>query len=486
MSLDFNVSKKNIISSIQKYNVDNGYEKTDVCTQKEFILNGIPESLRNKYFYHFTHIENLESILKNGLLSTNEKIRQGISHIDIANESIQDRRSEMDVTCFPNGKVHDYVPFYFTTANPMLLGLVNRKNIDQPLIIFFAVSIEKILEKSVIFTDASANTSIPPNFYNDSNDLGKLNWNIIDKTSWGSNDDNERHQRMAEVLVYKEVRLDWIESIIVYNESIKEFVVEKFNDLGIRMPYITYQPYNGRYFYFTKFFFNDRKNETLVTGPYLLKSKFDTLVNNTLENRQTIISPRFQNIEDAITKIKNDFCIIEELEGIYQLETINEVHSENVSDHTLKVVNNLEVSNEYYSNLSENDKQIVKFSAYLHDIGKGPKSKWEDGKQQAYADHPADAIPMLERILSEDFESLSKYEIRKICLLVVYHDLIGDIIGKGRSKKELFNLIKDENELNMLIALSLADVLAIDPSWYMNIFLKIPNLKREILRELGN
>lgn len=480
MSLDFNVSKKNIISSIQKYNIDNGYEKTDVCTQKEFILNSIPENLRNKYFYHFTHIENLESILKNGLLSTNEKIRRGISHTNIANESIQDRRSNMNITCKPYGMVHDYVPFYFTTINPMLLGLVNQKNIDQPLIIFFAISIEKILENNVIFTDASANTSQPPNFYNDPNNLNKLDWTAIDKIAWKSASDDERHKRMAEVLVYKEVPLDWIETIIVYNKTIKNIVVKQFNDLDITIPDITYEPFNGRYFYFKKFFFNDRRNETLVMGPNLLKCKFDTLFKNILGNRQTITSPKFQNIEDAITNIENDFCIIEELEGIYQLETINEVHSENVSDHTLKVVTNLEVSNDYYSNLSENDKQIVKFSAYLHDIGKGPKSKWKDGKQQAYADHPADAIPMLERILSEDFESLSKYEIRKICLLVVYHDLIGDIIGKGRSKKELFNLIKDENELNMLIAISLADVLAIDPSWYMNIFFKIPNLKEKL------
>ena len=142
-------------------------------------MNSIPQEYKNKYFYHFTHIENLESILKNGLLSTNKKNEYKISHTNIANETIQERRSEMNVTCSPYGKVHDYVPFYFTTTNPMLLGLVNRKNIDQPFIIFFAIPIEKILEKKVIFTDTSANTSTPPNFYNNPNDLKKLNWDAI-------------------------------------------------------------------------------------------------------------------------------------------------------------------------------------------------------------------------------------------------------------------------------------------------------------------
>ncbi|MEM5667924.1 HD domain-containing protein [Bacillus cereus] len=79
---------------------------------------------------------------------------------------------------------------------------------------------------------------------------------------------------------------------------------------------------------------------------------------------------------------------------MFELETDNKVHSDNVSDHTIKVVNNLE-DNEYYRNLSENDKKLVKLSAYLHDIGKGPKSKWKDGIQVAYPDHPADSIPML-------------------------------------------------------------------------------------------
>lgn len=34
----------------------------------------IPEKFKDKYFYHFTHIENLDSILSNGFFSTSEKI----------------------------------------------------------------------------------------------------------------------------------------------------------------------------------------------------------------------------------------------------------------------------------------------------------------------------------------------------------------------------------------------------------------------------
>lgn len=446
-------------------------------------MHRIPENLRSKYFYHFTHIENLVSILKNGFLSTNKKNALGLEHKDIANGSIQERRSNMDVTCFPHGKIHDYVPFYLTTINPMLLSLVNQKNIDQSLMIFFAIPLAKILENNVVFSDASANTSTPPNFYNSPSDLDKLDWSAIDKTKWKSESDDERHKRMAEVLIYEEVPLDWIDSIIVWNEGIKNITIEIFEETGIACPNITHQPFNGRYFYFTKFALG-RGSESLVTGPYSLKNKLINVINDIKNNRATQTNFKFQNIKDGLNAININFSCIDELAGIYELETVNEVHSENVSNHTKKVVENL-TKNTYFNALLNADQNIVKLSAYLHDIGKGPKSKWKDGKQIAYADHPADAIPMLKRILTEDFEKLSEYEIRKICLLVVYHDLIGDIIGNGRSQKELIDLIENENELNMLISISMADVSAINIFWTFDLQQKLPTLIQDVKKALN-
>jgi len=446
----------------------------------------IPASYKGKYFFHFTHIENLESILTNGLLSMNKKDELGITHTDISSETIQHRRSILNVTCPPNGRVHDYVPFYFTTTNPMLLGILNRKNIDQPLVIYFAISIEKLAESNVIFTDASANTNEPPNFYNNPKNLDKLDWDAIDKRKWGSSDDDERHRRMSEVLIYEDMPFDWIEEIIVYNEFARKEVNKIFKKSKITPPNISYQPFNGKYFYFTKFYMEGRKNETLVKGPYLLKHHFTEAVKSIVEERLENDEDDFlfANIKDAINKIGSDFCVINEMDDIYELETENEVHSENVSDHTKKVVVNLK-KNAYYKNLSETDKNITELSAYLHDIGKGPKSKWKNGKQQAYPDHPADAIPMLERILTEDFEELSEDEIRKICLLVAYHDLIGDILERGRSKKELIDLDIDENEFNMLIAISLADISAINSIWELIIGSKLEAFIEEIKRKIG-
>lgn len=441
----------------------------------------IPAQYKGKYFYHFTHLENIESILENGLLSTNKKNERIIAHIDLANENIQLRRSEMEVPCEPKGTIHDYVPFYFTGRNPMLLGVLNRKNIDQPLVVYIAVSIEKIVEDNVIFTDASANTAIPPNFYTNPDDLKHLSWDLINSKKWSENDKNKLHKRMAEVLIKDNMPINWINAYHVYNDMAKDEIEKLYENHGLEKPKILYNPY----FYYTKFYFEDRSGETLITGPYFMEHYFINTQEKVKKKREKAENKdyTFENINDAITKIEKNFCVIPELNDIFELKTDNAVHTQNVSEHTIQVVENLDKSI-YFKDLSASDKELVKLSAYLHDIGKGPKSKWKNEIQQAYPDHPADAVPMIKRILIEEFKEILEYEIRVICLLVFYHDLIGDILERGRSEKELLKLNINENELNMLIAITLADVRAINSGWLMNLQLKLPNFVARIKKEI--
>ena len=444
----------------------------------------IPNEYRGRYFYHFTHIDNIPSIVEtHGLYCTNLKNRYGINHHNVANMNIQNRRSEMSVPVGPGGVVHDYVPFYFASTNKMLLSLLNRKVVDQPYIVFLAVSIEKLLEKNVVFTDASANTNIPPRFYDDPKDLDKLNWMLIDSTKWGERSEEELHARMAEVLVYERVPLEWVDAYIVFNKIGKKKIKECYQNAGLQKPCISYDWFNYRSFFFTKFFFRDRQNETLVTGPLQLYENYQTVVISISENRNSIDESAciFDDIRDAILQIDANFCVIRELADIYNLKTDNYMHHESVSDHTITVVNNLQ-NTQYYFMLGGREKAIVRLAAYFHDIGKGPKEKWEDGIQKAYLDHPADALPMLERIFSEDFKRISYKDYRDICLLVANHDLLGDIIGTGRSVEELERLELSRDMLYMLATLSEADICAIGGIPAINIKMKIHNLLNQVMR----
>ena len=115
-------------------------------------------------------------------------------------------------------------------------------------------------------------------------------------------------------------------------------------------------------------------------------------------------------------------------------------------------------------------------SAYLHDIGKGPKNKWYKGEQIVWPDHPAEALPMVERILSDEIENIDTWEVKRIVFLVAYHDLLGEIAKggdkyfnyNGRSIDELRKLKLSNDEFKDLKILSEADIEAINHEWLEN------------------
>ena len=446
----------------------------------------IPEEHRWRCFFHMTDISNVESILQNGLLCTNERIRRGIAHTDVANGVIQERRSNTPVTCGHGGTVHDYVPFYFTSISPMLLSLVLSKNYEQADMVFICLKIDKLLSLDAIFTDASANTVVPPNFYDDVARLSLLSWDKIDDRRWRWDDVEERHRKMAEVLIYNRVDPLDIEAIVVSNGDHKR-KVEKFlsaTGLSIRVCYEQDGVYADRpcYFYYKKWNIKGMQRRSWVTGPKELCAEYKGLIANAKDGRifNNSSDYRFQTITDLLTAIHTDFCVLPELEGIHGLETSNPQHHMTVSDHTLDVVDKIKQT-DYYQQADEHQRELMELATYLHDIGKGPKSKWRDGIQPVYPDHPADAIPMLVRIFSDEVAELSDEDMRIIGLLVVYHDIIGEHMAKGR-KIELFKpLIKNESDYDMLAALTEADIKSIDIMWWWEYSASKRRLRNEFL-----
>lgn len=133
------------------------------------------------------------------------------------------------------------------------------------------------------------------------------------------------------------------------------------------------------------------------------------------------------------------------------------------------------------------DQLLVEIAAFLHDIGKGPKSRWEsnDGVQKIDSDHPVKALPMIQRILTEDVGSMTPRSSKVICKLVCYHDLVGDIVNKGRKIEELERIVNDEIELNMLIAIAKADMKSIASSWVLKNESKIEKIRERMMTNLS-
>ena len=445
----------------------------------------IPNKHSGRYIFHFTDIHNLDSIIKNGLLCTNIKNSKGITHKNIANTTIQERRANMDVPVGPEGKVHDYVPFYFSSINPMLLKLLNQKNVDQDQIIYLCVKIQRLEKNDTVYTNASANTVNPPTFYEDTSHLDDLKWELIENKRWKAKEDEDKHKKMAEALIYNKVDISEIDAIVVYNKWAKKAVEKIFQDNNVIPPPILWDndPQMKNYrFYYTKFFINGRENETLVTGPLLLLNEYKRLISEIRKKRhENTHAYNYPTIHDLLQALEKDISIIPELKGVIGLFQDYSSHHDTVDEHTKKVV--AEMKNlDYFKNASDEKKDILLLAAYLHDIGKGPKEKWNKGlMEHAYPDHPVDAIPMLKRILTEEVEGISEEEIRMICMLVVYHDIIGDCMGKGRDKEQIVQLIEDKDDLDMLFAISLADTKAIKETWYKNILNQKESFSSQIM-----
>jgi len=442
----------------------------------------IPNELKGRFIYHFTSINNLESIIVDGLLSTNQKIENGVDHENIANNEIQERRKTMNVSCGPQGIVHDYVPFYFAKRTPMLLNIVKSKNIDQIDIIYLAIPIEKIMDSDAVFSDASANTAIPPNFYDNPNDLSNLNWNIIDSWRWSYHDDDERHQKMAEVLIHKKIEITDISHIVVWNKNFKNHIKGVLKDSGVNgLKVVTDYHDHFKHHYFTDFSTGKRIN--IVTGPRWLKRLVRDNITEVYDFEQD--QPTFDDLKSAVEAITDDFCCIKELSDIEGLETDNLIHKEDVGQHS-QTVAELVSQDESFNGYSEREKNTLVLSAYLHDIGKGPKSRWESGIQKVDDDHPRKSLPMLKRILCEDIGGLSKKDIRRIHMLVVYDDLIGDIAANGRDKNQLFQIVKSTTDVDLLISLGKADMGAINELWVTDNTEKIEGLRQEVYEYLEN
>lgn len=441
---------------------------------------------KNRFIFHFTDIRNLDSIIKNGLLCTNIKNRNGIKHKNIANEAIQERRANTNVPIGRGGNVHDYVPFYFSSINSMLLKLLNQKNVDQGLIIYLCINIQRLEKSDVVYTDASVNTVQPPTFYSDISYLDNLNWELIESKKWKVDTDEEKHKKMAEALIFGKVDIREIDAIVVYNNEAKKCVQKIFKHNRITPPDILFDNNDrmSKYrFYYTKFFIKERENETLVTGPLLLLRSYKHLINRIERDRRREKNTyNYSTIHDLLQVLDKDISVIPELKNIEGLCQNYSPHNDTVDEHTKKVVAKMK-SLIYYENAAQEKKDILLFAAYLHDIGKGPKEKWNGGiMTRAYLDHTADAIPMLERILTEEIKALSEEDIRMICMLVVYHDIVGDCIGNNRDRRQIAELIDNPDDLDMLLAISEADVGAIDDLWYQNILDQEKSFKEQIMQ----
>lgn len=440
----------------------------------------IPEEHRNRFFYHFTLIDNLPGILRNGFHSPNEKRRLGLEHKSIAIEKIQNRRATMVVPCGPGGVVHDYVPFYLCKRSSMLLYVVNAKNVDQQHLIYLALPISLIEQPNVVFTNASANTDLPPDFFLEASSLRDLNWGAIDSMKWKMPSDGEKQARMAEVLIHQSVDVRLIDHIIVWNDSIRTRVQRIYERAGLPVPPIRF---NAHHFY-TKW--TTEPNKSLVTGPYFTRRAFEESVQQIAGQGQNR-GARFANTQELLDGLRVDLANLPEAAELVGLESENDVHKEDVGNHTLSVVRESTRSREFAA-LDDDAKRTVELAAFLHDIGKGPKARWtsKGGKQQVDPDHPIKSVRMLVRILTEELREIDPAPSQECRPPSHGSRRVLPTLASHRNPQQLEAIAESERDLDMLIALGMADMRAVSAYWYQAHADEVAELRERVLRKLNS
>lgn len=327
----------------------------------------IPAQFRHVEAYHFVHLDNLESICRHGLLSCNEQQRTGIRHRSIALAGIQHRRAQMAVPVGPGGVVHDYVPFYFCKRSPMLLHVLNARNVDQQMLVYLCVSLTILEQQRCLFTNSSANRNDPPTFYDNPDRLAELNWQEINSLKWSSASETLKQQKMAELLVHQRIDFANVSRLIVWDDSFAKEARLILDNCGVPHPEIDFDSKH----YFTRY--PSAPDESLVTGPFFTKRRYEKTVGRVLEGIGQALTPRFPSLFALRDALRSDLGAVSETAELMGLFTDNPMHPQDLGMHTRQVAERLLQLAEFQA-LGSTDQLITELAAYFHDVGKGPKA----------------------------------------------------------------------------------------------------------------
>jgi len=200
-------SKTKKISNEQSFNETN-------------IKIAISELNRNEVYslWHITHRDNIDSILKKGIMNHNDANK--LKYVDISNQGVQDRRQKVE--SINNRAIHEYAPLFINPKNAMLYS---KKNIRDELCLL-EISLD-VLECEYIYTDGNASRRDTNFFGRNELSFETMAWDNIFSESWthfGERDEEIMSQMQSEFLIYPSIKSKYIKKIHCYSkESVKFF-----------------------------------------------------------------------------------------------------------------------------------------------------------------------------------------------------------------------------------------------------------------------
>jgi len=191
------------------------------------------------HLYRITHLNNLDFILKLGLITCPSHPNCDVNYTGIGDSTLIKSRNLKEIPIGSKGNFTDYVSFYFGARSPMLYSIqkgyngVTKRHPDD--IIYLVSNFPKIRSSNrhFVFTDGHGYHSFSE-FFNSENDFDKVDWETVNLVKWNDTeeDPDRKRRKQSEFLVHKEVTVKDLCAIATYSENSKrkvENLLEKYS-----------------------------------------------------------------------------------------------------------------------------------------------------------------------------------------------------------------------------------------------------------------
>ena len=162
--------------------------------------------------FHMTHVDNITSIIKSGILSHNTAPK----YVNISNHSVNSRRERSDPV--HKKSLHYYVPLYFNPRNAMLYE--KQKEYGSEIVIL-EVARRVCLSNYILFSKGNAATK-SASFVYCLSDVREFDWPKIQSRDWAMNgivNVDIKQLMMSECLVYSRVDTQNLIAVHTVNNS---------------------------------------------------------------------------------------------------------------------------------------------------------------------------------------------------------------------------------------------------------------------------
>lgn len=199
-----------------------------------------PKMMRE--LYYITHIDNIPSILKLGILSHERVENEGVVYTPIYDRQIIANRREKKA---PNGKsLWSFANLYFQPRNPMLYRVICEKPVDDIAIISIRQDI--LNQKGVFISTGNAASAASEilSFREHREILSEIRDSI--SKIWWTEESGSKRKIMAECLIPDNVPPEFIQAIYVVSHDavnrVKE-IIQQSNFQIIPEPNLFFQPF---------------------------------------------------------------------------------------------------------------------------------------------------------------------------------------------------------------------------------------------------